>query len=551
MKRQRTTSTALRARVVTAVCVASMFAPTACVTTQEAAGRGPDPRAGTAAPPKTVAAPPLRVVTTLSEKSPIVDVRVVFEAGSADDPAGREGVTALAARLMGEATIDHDASALATVLFPMAAELEVQVDKDTTVFAGRVHRDHVERFLPVFLDVILRPRLDPADFARLKDEARSSIVMGLRNAADEALQREALEAALYDPAAVLGASAGPNATTAHPYRHTPTGTVQGLDAITLDDVRAQIARVFTRDRVVLGVGGGARPQTIDMLTAALEKLPTSSSSSAARATPALPVRDGGAKLLVVQKPTGSTAISLGFVLPELSRAHPDYAAMKLAETWFGEHRNLIGHLFHSMREVRGLNYGDYAYVEHFVQSGWSTLEQLNIPRRTQYFSMWIRPVQHANKAFALRMAAWELQNFAARGIPDDDSFRRVQSFVSGYWRSKEQEPMRRLGYAVDQQLTGMPFDRDGLRARVATLTRDDVNAAIARHLRSADITYVVVTDDGAALVDAVVAKTPTPAVYAAPMSPEVKKEDEAIAAFDLGLTRDDVVVVPSSALFER
>ncbi|MBM4283135.1 MAG: insulinase family protein, partial [Deltaproteobacteria bacterium] len=492
--------------------------------------------------------PAIKVVSTLSSTSPIVDVRVVFRAGSADDPAGREGLTRLSARLMAEATVDHDAAALAAALFPLAAELSVQVDKDATVFVGRVHKDHVAAFVPLFLDVLLRPRLDAGDFARLKDDARAEIMSTLRTGADEALQREALEAALYDPAVVLGDAAGPQATTGHPYRHTPTGTVQGLDAITLDDLRAHIGRVFTADRVVLGMGGAATAATTAALTAALQRLPA---TSPARAVPVLPARAGGAKLLVVQKPTGSTAISLGFALPTLSRSHPDYAALKLAETWFGEHRNLIGHLFHSMREVRGLNYGDYAYVEHFVQDGWSTLEQLNIPRRTQYFSLWIRPVQHDNKGFALRMAAWELQKFAAAGIPDDDSFRRVQSFVSGYWRSKEQEPMRRLGYAIDEALTGMPFDRAGLRHRVATLTRAEVNAAIARHLSTADLTYVVVTDSADALVDALVGDKPTPATYASPMSAAVQKEDAEIVAFDLGLTPKDVVVVPSSALFER
>jgi zinc protease len=525
-----------------------MLLASACVTTQQAEGQGPDPRARLIPPPTPANTPPVRVVTALSANAPIVDLRLVFRVGSADDPAGREGLTALAAHLMREATVEKDAAGLADALFPMAAELDVQVDKDTTVFLGRVHRDHVATFLPIFVDVVLRPRLDPADFARLRDEARAAIVSTLRTGADEALQREALEAALYDPSVVLGAAAGPGATTGHPYRHTPTGTVQGLAAITLDDVRAHIGRVFTVDRAVLGVGGGASPEMLATLTAALQRLP---STSPPRPTPSLPVRDEGPKLLVIEKPTGSTAISVGFVLPELSRTHPDYAALKLAETWFGEHRNLIGHLFHSMREVRGLNYGDYAYVEHFVQEGWSTFESLNIPRRTQYFSLWIRPVQHDNKTFALRMAAWELQKFAAGGIPDDDSFRRVQTFVSGYWRSKEQEPMRRLGYVLDQELTGMPFDRAGLRERVARLTRADVNAALARHLRAADLTYVVVTDKAAPLVEALLGRKATPAKYASPMPDAVVREDAEIAVFDLGLAPEDVVVLPSSALFER
>mgnify|MGYP001569089412 FL=1 len=133
------------------------------------------------------------------------------------------------------------------------------------------------------------------------------------------------------------------------------------------------------------------------LKRALEALPFSSGERAPAPPPASPDAN---VLLIVDKPSAGTAISLGFPLADLSRTHPDYAALKLAETWFGEHRNLIGHLFDSMREKRGLNYGDYAYVEHFAQEGWSTYEQLNIPRRTQYFSIWNRPVQHNNRMFA-------------------------------------------------------------------------------------------------------------------------------------------------------
>ena len=520
--------------VVVVVVVAAVVG--ACVSTQQVTEGGPDPRAGLPPlhDPKKKASPAaLRSVLRLSDKDPIINVRVAFESGSADDPAGKEGLTALTVRLMREATVDKDAAALSDALFPLAAELSVQSDKDAVVFFGRCHKDHKDTFLRLFADVVTRPRLDPRDFARLKDDASSHLTSTLRANSDEALQREALEAVLY-PAG-------------HPYHHTPMGTVDGLASITLDDVNAHMARVLTQDRVVVGVGGGADDTFVAALTEALRVLPA---HSVKRALPPAPPRIDGPKLLVVEKPSAGSAISLGFPL-SLSRAHPDYPALKLAETWFGEHRNLIGHLFHSMREVRGLNYGDYAYVEHFVQDGWSTLERTNVPRRTQYFSMWIRPVEHKNRLFALRMSAWELRRFVERGIPDDDSFQGVKSFVQGYWKSKEQDPMRRLGYAVDDVLTGMPFDRDGLRSRVQGLSRADVNAAIARHLQAKDTAFVVVTQDAAPLVKDLLAKTPSPIAYAGKVDPAVLKEDEEIVAFDLGLAADDISMVAPTALFQR
>jgi zinc protease len=522
--------------------LALLVIASSCVSTQQVSGH-PDPRAGTAASTRVAPAVPVRRVVALSTSDPIINIRVAFEAGSADDPAGKEGLTRLTAALMKEATADLDAAALSDALFPLAAELSVQVDKSATVFIARVHKDHEARFLQLLSDVLTRPRFDVDDFNRLRDEQLAYLQTTLRTGNDEALQREALEVALYDRAAVYEHGAA----SSHPYRHTPAGTVKGLSAITLADVVAHKDAVFAVDRCVLGVSGGASPGFVDALAAVVQSLPAQSVPRAAITTPVRPAKNA---LVIVDKPSAGTAISLGFVLPTLNRSHPDYAAMKLAETWFGEHRNLIGHLFHSMREVRGLNYGDYAYVEHFVEEPGSTFERTNIPRQSQYFSMWIRPVEHKNRLFALKMAAWELQRFVDVGIDSDDSFKRVQDFMMGYWPSKEAEPMRALGYAMDQTLTGLPLDRAQLRDAVKKLTRADVNAAIRRHLVANGLSFVVVTDGAAALQQQLL-KHEVAGIAVEGADVQVQKDNAVIGAFDLGLDSASIVLVPPAAFFER
>ncbi len=548
MKRQH-----LSALVVTA---AIALVGSACVSTRVVKG-GPDPRAGLApvasssssAPVSSLPLGPnpsgaLRVVEDRVATDPIVNLRVAFLAGSSADPPGKEGLTALTARLMAEATADVDAAGLADALFPMAAELSVQVDKDATVFVGRVHKDHEAAFLKILGDVLTRPRLDAADFARLRDEQRAFLTSTLRTGNDEALQREALELMIYDGDRLIGRPA----EARHPYGWTVGGTVAGLSAITLDDVRAWRDAVFTVDRAIVGVGGGASDALVGQLKAVVSTLPTHG-VDIDEATP--PSSPSSSRLLVVEKPSAGTAISVGFAVPTLSRAHPDWPAMKLAETYFGEHRNLIGHLFHSMREVRGLNYGDYAYVEHFVEQPGGTFERLNIPRRTQYFSMWIRPVQHQTRLFALRMTGFELARFVDQGIPDDAAFERVRGFVAGYWKSKSQEPMRRLGYAMDSAIAGQGTDPTSMLRRIEGLSRADVNAAIRRHLRADRLWWTVVTEDAAPLVEALRQKTPATMTYTGAVPPAVLEEDKAIGAFDPGFGADDIVVVPPSALFER
>ncbi len=541
---------------LTVVVIQALVVQASCVTTKTTDPEAsPDPRARmkrvgvdkTALPAPAPKQQALRVVTQLSDRDPLVVVRVLFQAGSRDDPKGLEGLTALTAALMVEATEQLSSAQLRDALYPWAAEKGVQVDKDATVFVGRVHADHAAAYFDVFDDLILHPRLDPADFERLRAEHVSAIETSLRSSDDEKLQREALESLIYDAPVLLGSPAMVQSSQRHPYRHTPVGTVAGLKAITLADVKAHTAAVFTRDRAILGVGGGGGQKLVDALHGALDTLPSSTGPRPALPKPVVPTAN---TLLIVDKPAAGTAISLGYAI-DLDRAHPDYPAMKLAETWFGEHRNMVGWLFNAMREKRGLNYGDYAYVEHFVQEGWSTFERTNIGRPQQYFSIWIRPVEHKNRLFALRQAEFELARFVQRGIPDDESLERVKSFVQGYWRSKEQEATRRLGYALDQAYYGQPYDRDGLRARIAQLSRDDVNAAIKRHLRADRLFVVVVTQDGEALRQEVLKGAPSPMSYTGAVAKDVVAEDAAIQSFDLGLAPERVKIVKPDALFAR
>lgn len=557
------------ARHLTLLAAAALaVTSSSCVTTEhqgapprdELLDRGPDPRAampdGAGDARAREREPGIRLVTLPSLGDPIINVRAMFLTGSRDDPAGKEGLTRLSAQLMAEATQKLSSSELRDALFPWAAELSVQVDKDTTVFIGRVHKDHADAFLPVLLDVMLAPRLDPADLARKKSETLSYLRHELRQADDELLQREALEVAIYDnPMAAAsrtpqpGTIGGPsnNLVVRHPYRHTPAGTVRGVESITLDDVKAHVRQVFTQDRLVLGVGGGANQNVMTALTGALAKLPATSPKR-----PSLPVVSAPleSRALVIDKKTPGSAISVGYAI-DVDRAHPDYPALKVAEAFFGEHRNRLSWLFQVMREQRGLNYGDYAYVEHFVQDGWSKDEKLNIGREQQYFSIWIRPVEHQNRHFALRQAVYELDRFVERGIPDDETFERLLAFLPGHWRQKEQEPMRRLGYALDQTYYGVPWDRDGLRERIAKLTREEVNAAIRRHLRADELHIVVVTEGGEAFARELVAGAPSPITYAAEKPAALLEEDKVIAAYDLHLDEGSVRVVRPEALFER
>ncbi len=476
--------------------------------------------------------PEARLVLLPDAQSPVVAVRLVFLGGLVEDPAGQEGVTALTASLMAEATEALDASALRAALFPFATDVEVQTDRETTVFSMSVHREVAAQALPLLFDVLTAPRLDPKDLARLQHDASEDLQKRLRQADDEGLGHAALTHVLWKD---------------HPYAHVAEGTVRSLAAITLEHVKAQRARLFTQARVLAGMAGGFDAPLEALFRAGVTRLPRGEAWDPV----ALPQQQEvkGRRVTIVQKDTGSTPINLGFRYG-VSRRDADFVPLLVANSAFGEHRQMGGRLFRRMRDLRGLNYGDYSYVEHFVQEGWDTLAALNIPSRQQAFTLWVRPVEAADRVFALRMALRELEMFVDGGITQDE-FERTRGFLLGYTLLWEQGQDRRLGWALDDVLNSTPDFLGTLRQRLKTLTLEEVNAVVKKHVQAQNLHVVMLAPDAPALKEALLGgrATPRAAEKTAMLPPEEREEDARISGYDLRLDEQAVQIVHVETLF--
>jgi zinc protease len=472
---------------------------------------------------------PIQIVRLPPSPGPGVVVKLMFRSGSVDDPPGREGLTALCARLMAEGgTARLSAVELLQRLYPLAAEIDARPDREVTVFEGRAHRDHLDRFLPILLDVVLRPRLDEKEFSRLRDDAVSDLEKRLRSSDDEDLGKEALASLIYE---------------GHPYGHPVVGTSSGLRAISMADVRAHIRRVFGHRRLVVGVAGAYPP---DLPAQLLRELSTLPAGDAIAADPPVPA-ESRTRVLLVEQDNIATAISLGFSY-DLLRGQPDFFPLAVAVSALGEHRQMHGRLFSELRAKRGLNYGDYAYLEHFEQEGGSRFPRTGIPRRRQDFTIWIRPVEHANRLFALRAALFELARFARDGITAEE-LDRTREFLAGYTRLGEQTDGRRLGYALDDLYYGTPPNLESLRAALPGLSVDGVNAAIRQHIDPGRVRIAIVTKDAAALRDTLVKGAASPIQYPTPKPKDVLLRDKEISVFPMKLAPDEIRLVKSDELF--
>ncbi|WP_044890723.1 M16 family metallopeptidase [Myxococcus hansupus] len=474
---------------------------------------------------------PLQTVVLARPDTPIVSFRLVFHTGSVDDPKGKEGLTALTAQLMAEGgTQKLSAAQLLEALYPMAAELDVFVDKEFTTFSGRVHKDFLSRFQDLFTDVLLAPRLDSAELERLRANAISDVENGLRSANDEALGKAALEALIYE---------------GHPYAHFTGGTVQGLKAITLDDVKGHAQRVFTQDRLVVGLAGAVDDTLTQSLTSRLTALPSTGSPRVQ--LPAVPTTAG--RTVIIQKPTLSTAVSMGFVNP-IRRGDPDFFPVALAMANLGEHRQFIGVLFNELREKRGLNYGDYAYAEHFIESPGSTYNRTNIARTQQDLTLWLRPVVPANGVFATRGAVFFLNQMVTEGL-SQERLDLMRGYLQGYTRLWEQTDQRRLGYAIDGLFYDTPNFLEQYREAMTKMTPQSVQDALRRHVQPGALNYAFVTEDAEGLANTLRSGEPTPITYASPKSAELLEQDKAISSSKLPLRPEAIQILPAQQFMEK
>jgi zinc protease len=474
----------------------------------------------------------VRITELYSPESPIISFRIEVGAGSINDPKGKEGLNALTAFLLGRGgTRELSYDQLVEKLFPWAASIDVQPDKEVTVLTGRVHRDFVTPFYKILADLVREPRFDPNDFARNRELLLNYLQNTLRGNDDENLGKQALNLMLYRN---------------HPYGTTEVGTVQGLEAITLEDVKAYHRRTWTRANIVVGIAGGYPKELLKTIQADFGKLPAGSVEP--RKLPQ-PEKIENVDVMFVEKESRATAISLGFPI-DVTRAQKDFYPLMVANSYFGEHRTFNGVLMKHIRELRGFNYGDYSYIENFIQDGGSTFPLPNIPRRQQLFSIWIRPVEHANRHFVLRQAMRELHLLVEKGLTKED-FEATRNFLLNYSKLWVQTLDRRLGYQMDSNFYGTEYFIDRIARELPKLTVEDVNAAIRRHLQWRNLKVAIVTKDAASFRDALLANTPSPVKYPTAMPAAILEEDKVIEVYPLEINKEKSQIVPATELFER
>jgi len=476
--------------------------------------------------------PPLPTIL-MQNSAPLVNVKFMFKTGSAIESKGKEGLAQLTANMLtdaGSQTMKY--AEIRKALYPMAAGFGNQVDKEMTVFSGAAHVDNLVNYYGIISDQLLKPAWSEDDFTRVKSNLINEIKVSLRENNEEELGKEALYEFIYEN---------------HPYGALTRGLVASIDSLTLDDLKKFYLENYTQSNLVIGLAGGYSDSFLSKVKRDFAGLPK---GDAAKVDLPMPAKIMGHHAVIVQKETRATAISFGFPI-DVNRNHPDFAALWLARSYLGEHRSSNSYLYQRIRKIRGMNYGDYAYIEYFPNGMFRMQPSPNYARTQQIFQVWIRPVESIENAhFATRVAMFEINKLVKNGMTQKD-FKATRNYLVKYVNILTATQGLQLGYALDSDFYDMGDFNKTITENLKKLTLKDVNRAIQKHLQDENVKFVFITKDAAALKERLITNATSTISYQSEKPEAILEEDKVIQDYKLKFKPETVTIKPVKDVFVK
>ena len=182
----------------------------------------------------------LKVMTSVDRATPNVTVQVWYGVGSKDDPAGRSGFAHLFEHLMFKATRDIPTEGFDRMTEDVGGFNNASTADDFTDYYEVAPANHLERLIWAEASRLGTLVVDEAVFKSERDVVKEELRQRVLAAPYGRLM------ALYLPQASY---------TTHPYKRPGIGSIEELDAATVDDVRAFHETYYRPDNAALIVVG--------------------------------------------------------------------------------------------------------------------------------------------------------------------------------------------------------------------------------------------------------------------------------------------------------
>ncbi|MDP3403400.1 MAG: pitrilysin family protein [Brevundimonas sp.] len=212
-----------------------------------------------AAPATAVAVPPLgfakrtlanglEVYTARDSSTSNVTVQVWYRVGSVDDPEGRSGFAHLFEHLMFKATKDFPDETFDRLTEDVGGNNNAFTSDDVTAYFQTIPANHLERLIFAEASRLSSLVVNEAVFESERDVVKEEYRQGVL------AQPYGRLFSLFVPATIYQDS---------PYRRSTIGSIEDLDAATIEDVRRFHATYYRPDNAFLIVSGNFEPAQLD------------------------------------------------------------------------------------------------------------------------------------------------------------------------------------------------------------------------------------------------------------------------------------------------
>lgn len=386
-----------------------------------------------------------RVLFVPTEGLPVVDVRMVFDAGSARDGEAY-GLANLTAALLMSGAGPLDADAIAERLEEVGAQLSVNATRESTQLALRTLSSsrELEASLAVFRDVVSSPRFDQKDV----DRERARVLQGIQQRSEDPgeIADLAFMRALYGN---------------HPYAHPVEGereTVQPLDGGRLSQFHRDHYTVSNGLLVLVGDLNRAKAEAIaTMLYAGLQT---------GSAAPPIeePQNPGASAPRIIPFPSEQTHVLTGTL--GVRADDPDYFPLVVGNHVLGG-SGLVSKIMEEVREKRGLAYSAYSYFMPMRRPG---PYQIGLQSK------------NASAKEALDVAVRTLREFIEQGPTEAALAAAKQNLVGGFVLRLDSN-LKLIGEVAAMGFLNRPLDwLSSYPSRVERVTREAVRDAFRRRI---------------------------------------------------------------------
>lgn len=397
----------------------------------------------------------VKVLFVPANEIPMLDVRVVFDAGSARDK-DLSGLAVLTNGLLSEGAAGKSSQEIAEIFESVGAQIEYDAGRDMAVVGVRslTESRYLSTAVKSLTDVLTQPDFPQDAFQR--EINRMKVSVKARQQSPSAIASEAFDKAVFGE---------------HPYAFPVSGTMSSLEKITLSDVQAFYDKYYVAGNAMVAIVGNVeRWQAEEIVKAVVSSLPTGQKATDLPQVKPLTT----AKKIVIDYPSAQTHIFVGQT--GVKRGDEDYFSLYVANHPFGG-SGFASRLVEVIREDKGLAYSVYSYFTPLRQKGLFTMGMQTKTEQTQQ---------------ALSLLDQELRKYVNNG-PDEEELAESLSNITGGFPLKIDGNGKLLGYISMIGFYDLPIDYlDNFLENVKAIDVDKVNGALTRRVHPDKMVTVIV-----------------------------------------------------------